>query len=427
MAGVSPRVLLAVSWCMPPALFPRSVQVARLLRGLRPLGWTSRVVTPPVSEPGVAAAVDPSLATLYRDGLDYALVPVGVDRVDPRFGPAWARWRQRWRGEHRLSDEDLWVKRAVQVCLAEVRDAQPQALVTFAQPWRDHLVGLEVRRRTAVPWLAHFSDPWIDSPYSAASGDEHRRELERERLVVEHADAIVFTNRHAEDLVMAKYPAALRAKAAVVPHAIDDDVAVTAPAPASGGAGPLCVAHVGNLFIGRRSGLALFDALQLLNARRRLDGRLEVLFLGAGSGTSEARAAVFVRRLEGVVKFLPPVPYLDSLSFMRRSDVLLILDADAAVNPFLPSKVADYLWAGRPLVALTPSIGATADVMHRLGYQAVDPTDPSAIAGAFDTLLDQHERGVLTAATREPVAEFALVSVAAAFAAVLDRITGARA
>jgi hypothetical protein len=427
MAAVSPRELLAVSWCMPPALFPRSVQVARLLRGLKRLGWTSRVITPPIDQLGAGVTIDTSLDALYREGEDYRIVPVGLDRVDPRFGPMWARWRQRWHGEHRLSDEDLWVKRAVQAAHVDLRQARPQALVTFAQPWRDHLVGLELRRRGAhVPWLAHFSDPWTDSPYAEATGDDHRRELEREREVVEEADAIVFTNRHAEALVMAKYPAALRAKGVVVPHAIDDEVPVMA-APAATGAGPLRVAHVGNLFIGRRSGLALFDALQSLLARRSLDGRLEVQFLGAGSGTSEARAAVFVRRLEGVVTFLPPVPYLDSLAFMRRSDVLLILDADADVNPFLPSKVADYLWAGRPLVALTPRVGATADVMHRLGYPAVAPTDAAAIAGVFEALLDQHERGVLTAAPLEPLAEFRLARVAIAFAAVLDRITRGRA
>ena len=56
-------------------------------------------------------------------------------------------------------------RRGTRGARAACRRARFDALVSFAQPWSDHLIGLRVHRATGLPWIAHFSDPWTDSPY----------------------------------------------------------------------------------------------------------------------------------------------------------------------------------------------------------------------------------------------------------------------
>src|SRR5258705_4894076 len=91
-------------------------------------------------------------------------------------------------------------------------------LVTFAQPWSDHLVGLRVHRATRLPWVAHFSDPWVDSPYLKLSDARRSVTQHMEADVVREATALVFVTHETADLVMKKYPAEWRNKVDVVPH-----------------------------------------------------------------------------------------------------------------------------------------------------------------------------------------------------------------
>lgn len=391
--------LLAVSWCMPPGLFPRSIQVARLLKGLERLGWKSSVITPSPSSRASTDPMDEDLARTYAGNYDTVLAD--LSRVDPEYGPWLARWQQRWSGETDLTRDELWMKRAFERAQHFIRHRRVDALATFAQPWSDHRIGLAIAEwQPVLPWVAHFSDPWVDSLYEAdLPADVAQQNRATEAQVIARANAVVFTNQYAADLVMAKYPGTLRKKAHVVPHTMDTELlaklGVVRPNGSSPAGRPLRLSHVGNLFAGRRRANALFEALATVNARRPLAGRLELVLLGEGSGLYEARGKVFELSLEPIVTFRQRVPHLESLAAMAESDVLVLIDAPADTNVFMPSKVVDYLMADRPILALTPKAGSTAEIMSQLGYPIVDPQDAGQVVAAIEELLRRHEAGEL--------------------------------
>lgn len=424
MAPVSgQRTLLGVSWCMPPALFPRSIQVARLLKGMGRLGWRGLVVTPHQDSRPAADPVDAGLVAAYAGAYD--LLPVDLSRTDPESGPRLARWRQRLAGESGLSLDQLWVKRALPIVTRALRNARPDVLVTFAQPWSDHRIGLGVAARSACPWVAHFSDPWVDGPYAAdRPAADRAADRADEARVMALADRIVFTNDHAADCVMAKYPPALRAKVRVVPHAMDDELLSSQPPKPVAAASALSMAHVGNLFAGRRRADALFEALVQLRTRQPLAGRLKLQILGEGSGWYEARTRAFELNLDDVVTFHARVPYLESLATMTAADVLVLIDAPADVNLFLPSKIVDYLMAKRPILALTPEVGPSADLMRACGYPIVAPDNVDGIARAVEDLLARHAAGTLgtSPASAAASAPFQLPAASLAFATILNEL-----
>ena len=413
--------LLAISWCIPPALFPRSIQVARLLKGLQAHGWRSTVVTPAPQFVAKSDPRDPALEDAYRG--HYDLAPVDLSRVDADSIPWYRLWQRQERREARLPLDRLWARRAATVARTIIRQRQPKVLVTFAQPWRDHLVGLELAGR--LPWVAHFSDPWVDNIYDADLPNETKaEERRREAQVIKTADVVVFTNPYVADLVMGKYPDAWRSKVRVVPHSTDDALLATTARlypPPPRGPGPMRMIHVGNLFAGRRTAAAVFDALAIMNRRRPLAGLLEFVVLGEGSGLYEARAKAFMLNLDAVVRFHPRVSYLESLAAMRDSHVLLLIDAPAPVNVFFPSKLVDYLMMRKPILALTPPVGPTADVMTALGYPVLGPGNVTAIADALDTMLQKHRDSKLTPSpTAETcAARYSLETTSHGFAEIL--------
>jgi glycosyltransferase involved in cell wall biosynthesis len=91
---------------------------------------------------------------------------------------------------------------------------------------------------------------------------------------------------------------------------------------------------------------------------------------------------------------------------------------------FLPSKLIDYLPLEKPLLAVAPLQGPTADLIRELEYRVVAPADRDGIAAALSQLLANYERGSLSpsAPHRSVAARYAIASTTRQFA---DIISGA--
>ena len=384
---MTPRRLLAISWDMPPLSGPRAVQVSRTLKHLVPLGWRSSVVCfRPRSR---RYNQDPDLAARLRPPDGVTLVP--VPSLEERFV-----FRALWRvcpPIKRLPDEKwVWIGPASRAARHLAATQQFNALVSYAQPWSDHLIGLRVHRTTGLPWVAHFSDPWTDSPYLRGRPWQWRIWRRMEADVVREADALVFVNQQTADRVMEKYPDEWRRKSFVVPHAFDcTDVPRAQRSPNHD---RLTLVYTGRFYTGIRTPDALLRALAMVARRRPLGRELHVVFVGTVE-TAHRRLASQLG-LDDVVEFTGRVSFADSARLAAGADVLLVIDAPADESLFLPSKLVEYLPMLRPILGLTPLRGPSADLIRSLGYPVVAPDDEPSIAAVVESLIVAHREGRLT-------------------------------
>src|SRR5207244_3458321 len=72
-----------------------------------------------------------------------------------------------------------------------------------------------------------------------------------------------------------------------------------------------------------------------------------------------------------------------------------LLESPMREGVFMPSKLADYLSAGRPILALSPAAGTVADYLSAGGGLRVDPDNPAAVASALAELYDRWRDGRL--------------------------------
>lgn len=408
------RRLLAISWDMPPLSGPRAVQVGRTLKHLVPLGWESWVVCfGPRSD---RYNQDLELASRLRAPAGVTLVP--VPSLEEQL-----LCRALWRlvpPLKQLPDEKwVWIGAAARAARQLVSETPFDVLVSFAQPWSDHLIGLRVRRATGLPWVAHFSDPWTDSPYLHGHRWQRRLWARMEADVVSGADAIVFVNAQTADRVMRKYPTEWRRKAHVVPHGFDRDEAP--PPPPAARDERLTIVHTGRFYDGVRTPEPLLRALSALKRRRPLRSHLRVVFVGTPIPSHRRLASSL--GLDDVVEFTGRLSFAESARWTAAADVPLVIDAPAEENLFLPSKLIDYLPAGKPILALTPPRGASADLVRALGYPAIAPDDEAGIERALEALLAARAEGRLAASpTHDEVArQYDIHRTAAAFAEVLSQ------
>ena len=395
MAAIKGRIL-ALSWMMPPLVFPRSMQVARTLKTLKQFGWCTTVITAlPAAEP--LAHQDRRLADLYIGCYRQIVLDPCEDTLP---SPWWLRaWRQLFPPQDIKADN--WIRRASTELQKELKVEKYDALVTFAQPWVDHLIGLEVKRRhPSLPWVVHFSDPWVDSPYIKFTSDKQKKQAwKQERCIIEVADAVIFVNRHMADFVMEKYPVSWRSKVHVVLHGYDNDLLESLPENSSQKK-VMRIVYTGS-FYGPRNPALILSAIAELVKDPEARSRLRFEFLGSVDKQFPLLACSL--GLDGVVAFSPSAGYLDSLSLASRADLLLLIDAPAGHSVFLPSKIADYIMLRKPILGVTPISGASADVLRKLGCAVVPPDDREAIVQALRMALERWVAGMGTASLPHPV------------------------
>lgn len=365
-----------LSWAFPPLKYPRAIQVSRLVKHLNVPVHVVCGDESGIKDESIFSARGSQGLTVtrirrpdwrrYADWLQLKVAPAALKLPDPYR--AWARTAAR----HVLQYHSF---------------GPGDVLVTFGQPMSDHLAGRTIKARTGVPWIAHFSDPWVDNPFILRTGFLLRINADMERSVVEQADLVLFTSDETLDLVMGKYPIVLRTKARVLPHAFDASL-YPQRAPSSG---PLVLRHIGN-FYGNRSAEPLFRALAelLRHAPGALNGvRVELIGSMPGNGTSSAPLTALPN---GLVTLTAPVTYDRSLALMIEADALLVLDAPAEASVFLPSKLIDYIGARRPIFGITPP-GVSASLIRELGGEVADPGDAHAIADGLSRVIRSLRRG----------------------------------
>lgn len=377
--------MLAVSWEMPPMYGPRATQVARALGALSARGWRSTVICLAPKPGGAYAAAKASATPL--DGVDLLRVPSQEESWALR-----ALWRLAPALRYRPDSAHVWIERAARAAMRVAADAA--GLITFGQPWSDHLVGLRVRRQSALPWVAHFSDPWVDSPYGPTDTAIRERWRRMEADVVREADALVFVTSQTADLVMRKYPSEWLAKVSVVPHGFVPYLA-SAPVSASGRRrGPMRIVYTGRFYSGIRTPVALLQALARIHARSPLDGVVALTFVGPF--VEEFRSEAESLGVSSLVRFEPRVAADKAAQYAADADALLVIDAPSqGPSVFLPSKLIDYLPLRKPILGLTPPVGASADLLRRLGCPVAAPDDVDGIAAVLNQAIHSWRAGTL--------------------------------
>ncbi len=363
--------LLVISFCFPPEAMPRSIQVARLLRHLEGAdtvllhGTDSRARFDPTIEPDAVDHIAERIQVPLPRPEWRRYVSAGAERLNL---PLWNRLPDPyavWKRPALRAIEDWWSR----------TPRAPDVMVTFGNPMTDHLVGLAIARRHSTPWIAHFSDPWVDNPYHRQDPLDRLVNARLEGAVVHAADRLAFPSEECAEYVLRPYPESVRRKVFILPAAYSTDPVDRRMLDPD----TIVLRHIGE-FYGPRTPKPLFQALRTLHesAPETLDAvRVEIIG-GANPGMFEAAG---IRHLPaGLVTTRPHVSHRESIDLMGMADGLLLIDGPSTTRSiFLPSKLIEYIGVERPVFGIAPP-GPAATLIDELGGLTADPSDATGIA-----------------------------------------------
>jgi glycosyltransferase involved in cell wall biosynthesis len=330
--------------------------------------------------------------------------------------PSWLELPDRWW---------TWRIGAVRAGLRIIREWRPSVLWSTSPMATGHWIGLALRRRTGLPWIADFRDPM--------TGEHHPEPRLRwrvcrgiERRTVHESSRAVFTTRGALGMHRARYPEAPADRFALIENGYDERrFAVVGAVPARSG-GPLVLLHSGLLYRSERDPRPFFEALGDLRRAGIVAPEGLRVVLRASGDEEHYRRLIERSGVQGIVRLEEPRSHREALAEMLSADGLLLFQASRC-NHQIPAKAYEYLRARRPILALTDPSGDTADLLRRAGTGAIVPLDSrERIAEALPGFLDSIRAGVLEPACDEEVARHSRRARAGELASLLDDLLAAR-
>ena len=294
-----------------------------------------------------------------------------------------------------LDSQWSWFPLAARRGYALCREARPELIYSTGGAASAHIAAGMIARRTGIPWVAEFQDPLVHGDWSRGTMARKAFSL-AERYVCARAFRVVFLTGEAKRRAAARTSLGDRGRC-IYPGA---EPPPELPPPRHNGA-LLRLAHLGS-FGGSRNPAVLLEAARLLlDERPELAGTVRFDFYGNCDANSKRLLREFPG--EGIVTFHGRVSRSDSLAAMRDADVLVLIQnvADYSAET-IPSKVYEYLAAGRPVLGLVHRNAELAGMLTGLGHTVAEAADAGSVRDAVSEIHRRWEAGTLETPAGSP-------------------------
>jgi len=277
----------------------------------------------------------------------------------------------------------FWRKPSVKFLESYIRDNQIDALITSGTPHSMHLIGLDLKKKLDIPWIADFRDPWSELDMLQ---DYHilpwimKRYQKLEQKVIQSADACTITSK-----VWTKDLNRLGAKKAItLTNGFDEENFQSIVEPYDN----FVLSHFG-LMNHLRNPSNLWKALaDLCKEDAEFDQKLK-LHLG---GTIESRILKEIKshpELENKLEAFPYISHNEVLEEYKKSSVLLLLLFNSESGKGnIPGKLFEYLASKKPILAFGPQKGDSAELVEQTPHSSFNHYDSASVKQIKDQILE---------------------------------------
>lgn len=294
------------------------------------------------------------------------------------------------------------------------------AVITTSPPHSTQLVGLILKKKFHIPWIADIRDPWTDIYYFKdfySLPFALKKNIILEKKVLENADAIVVTSQATKDLFVQKSKHISAEKVYVIPNGYDeDDFKGLSSEPDQS---RLVITYTGTI-AEQYNITAFLDAVSVFRSRHP-DFPIRIRFVGAVS--IEIRARIKEKKLEPLVEYIDYVTHPESIRFLLKSTALLlvvpqILDRKSVI---IPGKLFEYLAARKNIVCIGPKACDASTIVEACGSgKGFDYNDKEGILNYLEELKTKWVQNYNMDIQNEEYKTYSRKNLTHAFASVIN-------
>ncbi|XCF05142.1 glycosyltransferase family 4 protein [Tamlana crocina] len=240
-----------------------------------------------------------------------------------------------------------WVNPSVKFLSEYIQTENIETIITTGPPHSLHLIGLQLKNRLNIKWLADFRDPWTTIGYHKAlkltksSANKHKL---LEKQVLNTADQIIVTS----EVTKNEFEELTNKPIEVITNGYDDEAMVDFQMDKK-----FTLAHIGSL-LSKRNPENLWKVLaELINENADFSKDFQLNLVGAVS--ENVKNSLKKYSLSDYVNEIGYVSHKESIVFQKKSQLLLLVEIDSEdTQCIIPGKLFEYMVSNRPIIALGP-------------------------------------------------------------------------
>ncbi|MDC6363480.1 MULTISPECIES: glycosyltransferase [Flavobacteriaceae] len=296
-----------------------------------------KVLKKPIQEPyGWAGFLSKKKTKTISSGI--------IQEKDPTFLEKLLLWV---RGNFFIPDaRKLWVKPSISYLAKIISDEGIKTVITTGPPHSLHLIGLGLKQKYAIQWIADFRDPWTSIGYHKKlrlSPSSARKHKELEKRVLSVADKIIVTSNTTKQ----EFETITDKPIKLITNGFDETLEPAAQD------SKFTISHIGSLLTGRNP-VVLWEVLHdLILTNEAFNKALKIQL--AGVVGEEVLKSIHDFGLDAHVQQMGYISHDKVLEVQQKSQVLLLLEIDSEeTKGIIPGKLFEYLNAKRPILAIGP-------------------------------------------------------------------------
>lgn len=313
----------------------------------------------------------------------------------------------------------FWIKPSVRFLSEYLKQNPVDAIISSGPPHTTHLIARGVKRKTKLPWIADFRDPWTQIDFyeqlmlTSVADAKHKR---LERSVLKEADKVITVSWNwAKDLEEIG-----KRKIEIITNGFDED-----DFSASGSTQPdtkFSMSHIGSLN-GDRNAANFWLALKELcadDAQFKTDLVIRLI----GKNDFAVYQSIEQNGLQEQLEKIEYIPHSETGKYQQRSSVLLLfLNNTPNVLGIIPGKLFEYLAARRPILVIGNSNGDSARIVTETNAGAIcDFDEKEKMKTTIKDFYTRWKKNELTVSAAA-IEKYSRKTIAQKFAVLLNEIT----
>ncbi len=262
----------------------------------------------------------------------------------------------------------IWGRRVLGKINNLIKKGQFDYIQSLSCPYGDHLVAMEIKKKTGLPWIAQFFDPWIEHTASFMTNYFRKRFEHMEYEIAKNADFILHTNDKIVEVWISRYGSLVSNKIKALPLTFNTtNLPLITP---HGNNEKMIISHIGHIYESRTL-KDVVDAVKTLAIDNpNLLSKLEFVIVGRINNGDEKY--IKDNKLDKVFRFVGVLPPDQLEEYYQKSDAFIALDLNTTNCLSYPSKLMQYYYYRKPIIGITvPNSVMEADLIkskHKVFY-----------------------------------------------------------
>ncbi len=262
-----------------------------------------------------------------------------------------------------------------------IKEHNIKTIIITSPPHSTQLIGLKLKKKFGVKWIADLRDPWTNIFYNklffktfiALLIDKYY-----EKKVLSHADKLIVVSKSIKKLFLNKVKTDIGEKFKIIPNGYDDDDLknVKNEMPKD----EIIITYTGTI-------TNIYNITGLLKALKNiLSKEIKIKVKLVGKVNENIKDEINKSGIDKIIEYVGYVDHLKSIEYLSKSSILLLLIPHIKNNKgILTGKLFEYLGVKKPILSIGPEDGDAAEIINKCN--AGKTFDYENVTGISDFIL----------------------------------------